>query len=283
MDEESAKYNLYGFIHHRGGSGSGHYIAYAKNPTDGNWYEYDDTYVTKKSEAEISRLEAYVLFYQRTSPKKEDERREILDKINKDSSSTEAHFWISRLWFNRWRFMTTPGPISNYDFICSHGSINYKNCNKIRDMVVKVPFGVYKTLSEKYGTDGSPPFLANSNGTPACMICQQDEILLEHRRRKEKNDIDRMNSKTIGGGEYWYMISTTWLQCWHTFIAGGLLPGSIDNTIFLREDGRPRPGMRRGIHYSAVNVKVWTYFEHSYGGGPTVVRASPDLYSQPPF
>ncbi|CAG8772296.1 1954_t:CDS:2, partial [Gigaspora rosea] len=59
------------------------------------------------------------------------------------------------------------------------------------------------------------------------------------------------------------------------------LPGTIDNTTFLHEDGRPKPGMKRAIDYRAVNANVWNYFVHSYGGGPICIRGTIDLYSSP--
>ncbi|CAG8554197.1 25530_t:CDS:10 [Gigaspora margarita] len=249
---DNSKYSLYGLILHRGGIGGGHYIAYAKNSIDDSWYEFDDTYVTKKTEAEISRLEAYVLFYKKTSPKKEQERQDILSKIN------------------------DPGPITNYDFICSHGGVNWRVYPKLHDMVVRIPFSVYTLLMEKYGTDGSPTFHADDYGRAGCKICEQEERKLDQRRRKEARDIDQIDTNVINRGECWYLISNTWLQSWHNFKNGGPLPGTIDNTTFLQEDGRPKPGMRR-----AVNANVWNYFVHAYGGGPICIRGTIDLYSSP--
>ncbi|RIB03119.1 hypothetical protein C2G38_2149674 [Gigaspora rosea] len=276
---DNSKYSLYGLILHRGGIGGGHYIAYAKNSIDDSWYEFDDTYVTKKTEAEVSRLEAYVLFYKKTSPKKEQERQDILSKIN--DSISETHLFISRLWFNRWQFMMTPGPITNYDFICSHGGVNWRVYPKLHDMVVRIPFSVYTLLMEKYGTDGSPPFHADDYGRAGCKICEQEERKLDQRRRKEARDIDQIDTNVISHGECWYLISNTWLQSWHNFKNGGPLPGTIDNTTFLHEDGRPKPGMKRAIDYRAVNANVWNYFVHSYGGGPICIRGTIDLYSSP--
>lgn len=43
----------------------GHYLAYCKNEYDNNWYEFDDTVVTKLETADVLTKEAYVLFYQR--------------------------------------------------------------------------------------------------------------------------------------------------------------------------------------------------------------------------
>ncbi|RIA91954.1 hypothetical protein C1645_766206 [Glomus cerebriforme] len=275
------KYDLYGLIHHRGGLGGGHYIAYVKNPIDKNWYEYDDTYVTRKSAADISRLEAYVLFYQKKSPEKDVERAEVLSKIDKDSTAEPSYF-ISRLWFNRWHFMTTPGPITNYDFICPHGSVNTKRYPRLRDMVVKVPFSIYNTFVNKYGTDGSLP-LFSADHTSGCINCEREERKLEQRRRKEDDDIRKIDTNSINRGEYWFLISATWLLNWHYFKSGGPPPGPIDNYHFLHEDGSPKHGMKRGSDYRGVNEKVWSYFEHTYGGGPICVRGTIDLYAPNPL
>ncbi|CAG8554169.1 15402_t:CDS:10 [Dentiscutata erythropus] len=276
---DNSKYSLYGLIHHRGVIGGGHYVAYAKNPIDDNWYEFDDTYVTRKTATEVSRLEAYVLFYRKTNLEKEEERQEILSKIS--DSESEAHLFVSRLWFNRWQFMMTPGPITNNDFICSHGGVNWRVYPKLHDMVVRIPFSVYTLLMEKYGTDGSQPFHADDYSRAGCKICEQEERKLDQRRRKEAHDINQIDTNTISRGECWYLISNSWLQSWHSFKDGGPLPGTIDNTTFLREDGRPKPGMRRAIDYRAVNARVWNYFVHSYGGGPICIRGTIDLYSSP--
>ncbi|CAG8597624.1 21587_t:CDS:10 [Cetraspora pellucida] len=233
---DNSKYSLYGLINHRGVIGGGHYVAYVKNPIDGNWYEFDDTYVTRKSATEISRLEAYVLFYKKTNPEKEQERQDILSQIS------------------------DPGPIANYDFICSHGGVKWRLYHKLHDMVVRIPFNVYTLLMERYGTDGSPPFHADDYGRAGCKICEQEERILDQRRRKEARDINQIDTSVISHGP---------------------LPGAIDNTTFLQEDGRPKPGMKRATDYRAVNANVWNYFVHAYGGGPICIRGTIDLYSSP--
>ncbi|CAG8561287.1 10397_t:CDS:10 [Rhizophagus irregularis] len=263
------KYDLYGLIHHRGVLGGGHYIAYVKNPIDKNWYEYDDTFVTRKSEADISRLEAFVLFYHKKGSEKDRERTEMSSKINGDSTAETCYF-ISRLWFNRWQFMTAPGPITNYDFICPHGGVNTRRYPNIHNMVVKVPFSVYTTFVNKYGTDGSLPFHSADNAISGCTFCEQEEKILEQRRRKEDEDIRKIDTNSIKRGEYWFLISAPWLL--------RSPPGPIDNYHFLNEDGSPKVGMERGI-----NERVWSYFEHVYGGGPVCVRNAIDLYAPNPL
>lgn len=61
----------------------GHYLAYCKNEIDGNWYEYDDSTVTKLDTAYVMTKEAYVLFYQkRNDPSIEDIRREVAHAVS---------------------------------------------------------------------------------------------------------------------------------------------------------------------------------------------------------
>lgn len=63
-------YDLFAVDDHWGGLGGGHYTAHAKSFFDGQWYEYNDSSVSKKSD--LSRIVtpgAYLLFYRRRSEK----------------------------------------------------------------------------------------------------------------------------------------------------------------------------------------------------------------------
>ncbi|QRW03468.1 ubiquitin carboxyl-terminal hydrolase [Ceratobasidium sp. AG-Ba] len=69
-DGEEAKegeyvYDLFAVDEHMGGLGGGHYRAYAKNPSDGEWYHFDDSYVSKSSAEDSVNANAYLLFYRR--------------------------------------------------------------------------------------------------------------------------------------------------------------------------------------------------------------------------
>ncbi len=59
------KYDLFAIANHYGSMGFGHYIAFGKNHFDNNWYEFDDSHVSRKSESELVNSSAYVLFYRR--------------------------------------------------------------------------------------------------------------------------------------------------------------------------------------------------------------------------
>ncbi|CAG8513667.1 1822_t:CDS:10 [Paraglomus brasilianum] len=275
----STIYDLYALIHHKGAFGAGHYVTYAKNPIDKNWYEFDDTFVTRKTPAEVAKVEAYVLFYQKKSLEKQAERDEILTQIEKESGYGQSRL-ISRLWFNRWRFLEAPGPITNYDFICAHGAINLLKYPKPLNLVVRIPEKVYNRFVMYYGHDDSPS-ITEADLQSGCPVCEQEARLIDERRKREQMDIASIDTNEIGPGEYWFLISSTWLASWHAFKAGGPIPGPIDNTRFLNANGTPKPHMQRSVHYRGVNERVWRYFYRIYGGGPICVRAVLDLYSQP--
>lgn len=61
--EVSAQYDLFAVSIHFGSLGGGHYIAYAKNKKDKQWYKYDDSMVSKIEESKVKTQSAYVLFY----------------------------------------------------------------------------------------------------------------------------------------------------------------------------------------------------------------------------
>ncbi|CAG8597425.1 7495_t:CDS:10 [Ambispora leptoticha] len=278
---EVTKYDLYALVHHRGGLGGGHYIAYAKNPIDNNWYEFDDTYVTKKTPLEISRTEAYILFYRKKSTEKDEERQKIKAQINANFE-LEPIYYISRLWFNRWQFMSNPGPVSNFDFVCPHEGVNLRQNPDVINMVVRVPLSVYSAFIDKYGSDGGAPLAESPSGIMMCRYCEREEQILAERRLREKQDIAAIDTTSIKSGEYWYLISSSWIQRWEIFKMGGPPPPVIDNTAFVSENGLyPKRGMKRGVDYRGVNERVWNYFHRIYGGGPICIRTVLDLYSPP--
>ncbi|KAI9261956.1 hypothetical protein EDC94DRAFT_541251 [Helicostylum pulchrum] len=64
-DEDRLMYDLYAVDNHFGGLGGGHYTAYAQNFEDGNWYNFDDSHVSKVNAEAVKTNAAYLLFYKR--------------------------------------------------------------------------------------------------------------------------------------------------------------------------------------------------------------------------
>ncbi|KAM4627248.1 ubiquitin carboxyl-terminal hydrolase 2a isoform 1-T1 [Polymixia lowei] len=63
----NAVYNLYAVSNHSGTTMGGHYTAYCRNPTSGEWYTFNDSRVTPMSSSQVRSSDAYVLFYELVS------------------------------------------------------------------------------------------------------------------------------------------------------------------------------------------------------------------------
>ncbi|KAF3705843.1 Ubiquitin carboxyl-terminal hydrolase 2 [Channa argus] len=61
---ERAVYNLYAVSNHSGNALGGHYTAYCRNQTLGEWYSYNDSRVNPMSSSQVRSSNAYVLFYE---------------------------------------------------------------------------------------------------------------------------------------------------------------------------------------------------------------------------
>ncbi|ETO17117.1 peptidase C19 family protein, partial [Reticulomyxa filosa] len=62
---EDTMYDLCSLVKHIGGTGGGHYIAFAKHPLFGHWSKFDDNWVERISPDIIAQQQAYILFYVR--------------------------------------------------------------------------------------------------------------------------------------------------------------------------------------------------------------------------
>ena len=62
-------YDCYAVSNHFGGTGGGHYTAFAKSPVDHKWYSFDDSSVTEVNESSLKHTvvttAAYNVFYRR--------------------------------------------------------------------------------------------------------------------------------------------------------------------------------------------------------------------------
>ncbi|KAH9074760.1 hypothetical protein EDB83DRAFT_2353143 [Lactarius deliciosus] len=63
--DEPLLYDLYAVDEHRGGLGGGHYRAYASNDITGQWYQFDDAFVSLSRPEAAVNADAYLLFYKR--------------------------------------------------------------------------------------------------------------------------------------------------------------------------------------------------------------------------
>lgn len=61
---DPTRYRLNGISVHSGGLGGGHYVAYTCR-SDGGWYFFSDSSVSRVNQQEVLSEEAYLLFYVR--------------------------------------------------------------------------------------------------------------------------------------------------------------------------------------------------------------------------
>ena len=84
---DEIKYELYAISNHYGGMGFGHYTAYAKNPNENEWFDFDDSSVSKVTEDSVITDAAYNLFYLRTDLIDQD--KIDFDKFKNDVNTEE--------------------------------------------------------------------------------------------------------------------------------------------------------------------------------------------------
>uniref|UniRef100_A0A3B3UVT8 Ubiquitin carboxyl-terminal hydrolase n=1 Tax=Poecilia latipinna TaxID=48699 RepID=A0A3B3UVT8_9TELE len=271
-------YDLLSVICHHGTAGSGHYIAYCQNVINGQWYEFDDQYVTEVHETVVQNAEAYVLFYRKSSEESVRERQKVVALANMKEPSL-LQFYISREWLNKFNTFAEPGPISNHTFLCQHGGIPPNKYQYIDDLVVIVPQNVWEYLYNSFG--GGPAV----NHLYMCAICQVEIEALAKRRKTEIDTFIKLNKEFQAeeAPSVILCISMQWFREWESFVKGkdNEPPGPIDNSkIGVMKGGHIQ--LKQGADYGQISEETWQYLLGIYGGGPeiavrqTVVPADPD-------
>uniref|UniRef100_A0A665TDB2 Ubiquitin carboxyl-terminal hydrolase n=1 Tax=Echeneis naucrates TaxID=173247 RepID=A0A665TDB2_ECHNA len=271
-------YDLLSVICHHGTAGSGHYIAYCQNVINGQWYEFDDQYVTEVHETVVQNAEAYVLFYRKSSEESVRERQKVVALANMKEPSL-LQFYISREWLNKFNTFAEPGPISNHTFLCQHGGIPPNKYHYIDDLVVIVPQNVWEYLYNSFG--GGPAV----NHLYTCTICQVEIEALAKRRKMEIDTFIKLNKEFQAeeAPTVILCISMQWFREWESFVKGkdNEPPGPIDNSkIGVMKGGHIQ--LKQGADYGQISEETWQYLLGIYGGGPeiavrqTVAPADPD-------
>lgn len=260
-------YDLLSVICHHGTAGSGHYIAYCQNVINGQWYEFDDQYVTEVHETVVQSVEAYVLFYRKSSEEAVRERQQVVSLAAMREPSL-LRFYVSREWLNKFNTFAEPGPITNHTFLCSHGGIPPNKYHYIDDLVVILPQNVWEHL---YGRFGGGPAV---NHLYVCSICQVEIEVLAKRRRIEIDTFIKLN-KAFQAEEspgVIYCISMQWFREWEAFVKGkdNEPPGPIDNSRIAQVKGSGHIQLKPGADYGQISEETWAYLHSLYGGGPEI-------------
>ncbi|XP_042164254.1 ubiquitin carboxyl-terminal hydrolase 33-like [Oncorhynchus tshawytscha] len=262
----TTSYDLLSIICHHGTASSGHYIAYCRNDLNNLWYEFDDQSVTEVSESCVQNAEAYVLFYKKSNEEALKERRKVTGLLGVTEPSL-LQFYVSRQWLNKFKTFAEPGPISNDDFLCSHGGVPPAKAAYIDDLVVMLPQNAWDHLYSRYG--GGPAV----NHLYVCHTCQTEIEKLEKRRRTELDMFVWLN-KAFQEEEsplIIYCISMQWFREWEGFVKGknNDPPGPIDNSkIAINKNGHLT--LRQGADSGQISEETWNFLHSVHGGGPLV-------------
>uniref|UniRef100_A0A674B338 Ubiquitin carboxyl-terminal hydrolase n=1 Tax=Salmo trutta TaxID=8032 RepID=A0A674B338_SALTR len=262
----TTSYDLLSVICHHGTASSGHYIAYCRNDLNNLWYEFDDQSVTEVSESCVQNAEAYVLFYKKSNEEALKERRRVTGLLGVTEPSL-LQFYVSRQWLNKFKTFAEPGPISNDDFLCSHGGVPPAKAVFIDDLVVMLPQNAWDHLYSRYG--GGPAV----NHLYVCHTCQTEIEKLEKRRRTELDMFVRLN-KAFQEEEspvIIYCISMQWFREWEGFVKGkgNDPPGPIDNSkIAINKNGHLT--LRQGADSGQISEETWNFLHSIHGGGPLI-------------
>ncbi|XP_032563999.1 ubiquitin carboxyl-terminal hydrolase 20 [Chiroxiphia lanceolata] len=260
-------YDLLSVICHHGTAGSGHYIAYCQNVINGQWYEFDDQYVTEVHETVVQNAEAYVLFYRKSSEEAVRERQKVVSLASMKEHSL-LQFYISREWLNKFNTFAEPGPITNHTFLCSHGGIPPNKYHYIDDLVVILPQNVWEYLYNRFG--GGPAV----NHLYVCSICQVEIEALAKRRRIEIDTFIKLNKafQAEESPSVIYCISMQWFREWEAFVKGkdNEPPGPIDNTKIALTKPGGHVQVKQGADYGQISEETWVYLSTLYGGGPEI-------------
>uniref|UniRef100_A0A8C7JZV0 Ubiquitin carboxyl-terminal hydrolase n=1 Tax=Oncorhynchus kisutch TaxID=8019 RepID=A0A8C7JZV0_ONCKI len=252
----TTSYDLLSIICHHGTASSGHYIAYCRNDLNNLWYEFDDQSVTEVSESCVQNAEAYVLFYKKSNEDALKERRKVTGLLGVTEPSL-LQFYVSRQWLNKFKTFAEPGPISNDDFLCSHGGVPPAKAAFIDDLVVMLPQNAWDHLYSRYG--GGPAV----NHLYMCHTCQTEIEKLEKRRRTELDMFVWLN-KAFQEEEsplIIYCISMQWFREWEGFVKGKNNGDLIKSVCCL---------LPQGADSGQISEETWNFLHSVHGGGPLV-------------
>lgn len=256
-------YELFSVICHHGTAGGGHYISYALN--SGQWYEFDDQYVTRVSAEKVENCEAYVLFYRKCTQQADAIKMRAIELSDTIEDLDKEIAYVSKQWINRFNTCAEPGPIDNSDFLCQHGSMNPDKVLVLNQLSIVIPLSVYEYLHRVYG--GCPPITCMH----VCPCCQafNKRLLLEMETFHQLTTEPKNQKLPLT-----HLLSASWCSHWHEFVSKKVQesPGPIDNSKINVNDINTKECV-------SITEDLWKFFHSIYGGGPElrVKTASPEV------
>ena len=283
---QETRYDLTGVVCHHGTSGGGHYTAYALNPSNEEWYEFDDSSVTRVEPAAVLAAEAYVLFYRKNNTSNEAVRENMQALLRKDTqtpdgqSASLVQYYVSRQWINKLENFSEPGPIDNSDFLCRHGGVPPNKKAHVYNLVIALPRSVWELLNEQFGSIHCGPTSACTR-LFECITCRDEEIALSRQKTYELEEFKRLHAEFQSGNNSQgpssvHCISSSWFKQWEAFVTDRARepPSQIDNRGIVMTVGTASATVRAlkpSSDHFQVSAAIWSMWYSIYGGGPEVI------------
>uniref|UniRef100_A0A5S6QXI6 Ubiquitin carboxyl-terminal hydrolase n=1 Tax=Trichuris muris TaxID=70415 RepID=A0A5S6QXI6_TRIMR len=297
---EITTYDLIAVISHSGVTEGGHYVAYCFNQVNCQWYSFDDDVVGRVDPYVVENVQAYILFYQKTSSNLMDSIRHsagrLYEEFIKEPLSC-APFYVSVQWLARFNTFAEPGPVNNFDFLCCHGGVNSHLMQCSVEPYTVVSEELWLLFEQWFG--GGP----RCNRLERCADCDAYIIALNCRRALELKMLLRLKQKwdanccrsrndaNVASLSPVNFVCIKWLRKWQDFVLGKTdeIPGPIDNSClsYDKKMNNPKssnfdingPIMHASGYMSAkfnscscqVPNEVWRFLHKIYGGGPEQV------------
>ncbi len=147
-------------ICHHGSANGGHYTAYARNPLNLEWFEFDDSYCRQTESFTVQNAQAYVLFYKKKNIKTDSFRDMLRNQLANSSNCNETSllrpFYISKQWLHKLKYFGEPGPIDNSDFLCKHNYVQPNLWKSINNLTVMCTTDTWNCLVGEFGLKYNP-------------------------------------------------------------------------------------------------------------------------------
>jgi ubiquitin carboxyl-terminal hydrolase 20/33 len=145
--------------------------AYVRIAVDNRWYEYDDELVNLVKPHQVVSSEAYLLFYEKRPHKRQQVRKEKIERALIRSSALQAEHkaqithYVSFYWTIKWATMTNPGSVSNRYATCEHDRLVWPEDENPALRLVGVTEEMWDLLKEEYGA-----------GDPLCVFKRCEDV-----------------------------------------------------------------------------------------------------------
>ena len=277
---KAVKYRLAGFVQHMGSMTGGHYIAYCRHKTTGQWHCFDDSRVSLVTDlAAVEAAEPYVLFYQRVAEPTVIAERALVKKaklggLGGVNGTSPAGRWVGREWLCRVQSMSHIPTTSTHSLVCTHGRPSTTCPIYAKSQFVKVSSDYAKRVPVKC-----------PDSLELCEACLRFVSAYNRRLAGEHKLVSKLDTKGIAEDQVWFFIDSAWVTKWRQYLRQGAVadankaagPGPIDNSALAARIGK-KAKLQISTDFIAVNPSVWTVFTHCHGlVGPVITRTSLDL------